>query len=75
MTRFNKKSFLDDFNTTNWNYVISFNNTYLQVNPLIMSHVPMKKLNKQQLKFIQKPWFTKAMQNSIQKKKLIKNTF
>ena len=49
--------------------------TYLKVNPLIMSHVPMKKQNKQQLKFIQKPWFTKAMQNSIQKKKLIKNTF
>ena len=49
--------------------------TYLKVNPLIMSHVPMKKLNKQQLEFIQKPWFTKAMQNSIQKKKLIKNTF
>ena len=49
--------------------------TYLKVNPLIMSHVTMKKLNKQQLKFIQKPWFTKAMQNSIQKKKIIKNTF
>ena len=28
----------------------------------------MKKLNKQQQKFLQKPWFTTAMQSSIQKK-------
>ena len=28
-----------------------------------------KKLNKQQQKFIQKHWFTTAIQNSIQKKK------
>ena len=33
-----------------------------------MSQVPMKKLNKQQQKFIQKPWLTTAIQNSIHKK-------
>ena len=45
-----------------------FNNYLSKVNSLIMSHVPMKKLNKQQQKFLQKPWFTKAIQNYIQKK-------
>ena len=33
-----------------------------------MSNVPMKKLNKQQQKFLQKPSFTTAIQNSIHKK-------
>ena len=46
--------FLDDFNLTNWNSVmeiekndgnISFNIS--KVNSLIMSHVPIRKLNKQ----------------------------
>ena len=54
--RFNKNSFFDDFNLTNWNSVmgigkndvnISFSNYLSKVNFLIMSHVPMKKLNKQ----------------------------
>ena len=49
-------SFFDDFNLTNWNSVmgigkndvnISFNKYLSKVNFLIMSHVPMKKLNKQ----------------------------
>ena len=48
---------------------ISFNNYLSKVNSLIISHVPKKKLNKQQEKFIQKPWFTAAIQNSIQKNK------
>ena len=56
-SRFNENLFLDDFNLTNWNSVmeveknnvnISFNNYLPRVNSLVMSHVPMKKLNKQQ---------------------------
>ena len=47
---------------------IFFNNYLSKVNSLIMSYVPMKKLNQQQQKFLQKPWFTTAIQNSIQKK-------
>ena len=47
---------------------ISFNNYLSKVNSLIMSSVPMKKLNKQQQKFLQKPWFTTTLQNSIHKK-------
>ena len=47
---------------------IFFNNYLSKVNSLIMSHVPMEKLDKQQQKFLQKPWFTTAIQNSIHKK-------
>ena len=52
---------------------ISFKNYISKINSLIMSHVPMKKLNKQQQKFLQKPWFTTAIQNSIQKKNFLNN--
>ena len=77
-SRFNKNLLLDDFNLTNWNSVmeieknhinISFNNYVSKVNSLIMSHVRVKKLNKQLWKFLQKPWFTTAIQNSIHKRK------
>ena len=47
---------------------ISFNNYLSKVNSLIMSHVPIKQLNKQQQKFLQKPWFTTAILNFIHKK-------
>ena len=82
-SRFNKNSFLDDFNITNYNsfmeierinVYISFNNYLSKVNSLIVSHVPMKKPNKQQQKFLQKLWFTAAIQNSTHRKnKLFKN--
>ena len=47
-SRFNKNSFLDDFNLTNWNSVmgieksddLSFSNYLSKVNSLIMSHLP-----------------------------------
>ena len=55
---------------------IYFNNYLSKINYLIMSHILMKKLNKQQQKFLQNPWFTTVIQNSIQKKnKLLKNTY
>ena len=75
-SRFNRNSFLDDFNITNGNFVteiekndvnISFNNYLSKVDSLIISHVSMKKLSNSK-NFSKSPWFTTAMQNSIQKK-------
>ena len=63
-SRFNKNSFLDHFNITNWNSVIeiekndvniSFKNCLSKLNSLVISHVPMKKLNKQQKNFPRNP--------------------
>ena len=38
------------------------------MNTLINSHAPLKKLNKKQRKFQQKPWVTKGIQNAVEKK-------
>ena len=63
-SRVNKNSFLDGFSITNWNPVmeiekndfnISFNNYLSKIDFLIMSHVPMKKVNKQQQKISPEP--------------------
>ena len=44
------------------------------MNTLINSHAPLKKLNKKQRKFHQKPRFTKGIQIAIKKKnRLFKN--
>ena len=57
-----------------WNSVIEidkndvniYSDNYLsKVNSLIMSHVPIKNLNKQQRKSLQKPQFTTAIENLI----------
>ena len=72
-SRFNKNSFLDDFNRTYWNSVmeidkkdvsISFNRN-TQINYVTWSN---EKNMFQQQAFLQKPWFTTTIQNSIQKK-------
>ena len=50
------------------NVNITFENYLNTVNTLINSHAPLKKLNKKQRKFQQKPWITKGIQNAIEKK-------
>ena len=79
-SRFNKNSFLDDFNLTDQNSImeiekndvsISFNNSLSKVKSLIMSHAPMKKLNKQPQIFLRKPQFITAIPNYIHKKNKI----
>ena len=66
--KFNNQSFLQDFEKINWNQVLQLNQNnvnitlenYLNtVNTLINFHAPLKKLNKKQRKFQQKPWITK----------------
>ena len=75
--KFNNQSFLEDFENIDWNLVlqlnkenvsITFENYLNTVNTLINFHAPLKKLNKKQRKFQQKPWTTKGIQNAIEKK-------
>ena len=74
---FNNHSFLKDFEKIKWNEVlqlnqdnvnIAFENYLNTVNTLTNSHAPFKKLDKKQIKFQQKPWITKGIQNTIEKK-------
>ena len=75
--KFNNQSFLEDFENINWNEVlesnqdninITFENYLNTMNTLINSHAPLKKLNKKQRKFQQKPWITKGIQDAIKRK-------
>ena len=50
------------------NVTITFENYLNTVNTLINCHAPLKKLNKKQGKFQQKPWITKGIQNAIEPK-------
>ena len=50
------------------NVTITFENYLNTVNTLINCHAPLKKLNKKQGKFQQKPWITKVIQNAIEPK-------
>ena len=77
LKNFNSQEFLECFNKTNWNenlqlnknsVNISFNKYLDNINTLITKHAPIKKLNKKQRKFLQKPWLTWSIQNSILKK-------
>ena len=56
------------FFSCTFNVNITFENYLNTVNTLINSHAPLKKLNKKQRKFQQKPWITKIIQNAIEKK-------
>ena len=44
-------------------------NQYLsKIDRLLETHLPLKKLNKREWKFLTKPWITQGLQNSIKKK-------
>ena len=47
--------------------MLTFDNYLNTLNALINSHGPLKKLNKKQRKFQQKPWVTRGIQNLIHK--------
>lgn len=76
--KFNQEQFIEDYNQINWNEIlqtntddgnITFNNYLDKINSLIHTHVPLKKLNKQQQrKFHEKPWIRPGIQTSIKKK-------
>ena len=67
-SRFNKNSFLDDFGIKNWNSIMEIDKNNFNISLylyIVIPHVPMKKLNKQQQKAL---FVTTATQNSIQRK-------
>ena len=68
---------ISDFNQINWEQILfnennnvkfSMNEYLSKIDSLLDTHAPNKKLNKKELKFLTKPWFTKGLQNSIKKK-------
>ena len=77
---FNQQIFLEDIQNLNWNNILelenqdldnSFNNFFLMIETVLDTYVPIKKLNKAELKLKSKSWLTKRIMTSIKKKNII----
>ena len=77
---FNQQIFLEDIQNLNWNNILelenqdldnSFNNFFLMIETVLDTYVPIKKLNKAELKLKSQSWLTKGIMTSIKKKNII----
>ena len=77
---FNQQIFLEDIQNLNWDNILelenqdpdnSFNNFFLMIETVLDTYVPIKKLNKAELKLKSKSWLTKGIMTSIKKKNII----
>ena len=75
--KFNKELFLIDFDSIDWDNILqtsnenvdlALSNFLTHLDSLIKTHAPLKKISKQQQKFLQKPWITPGLQISIKNK-------
>ena len=75
--KFDEEKFTTDFHQTDWHRLLatelndpdkSFENFYNRLNGLIDLHAPLKKLSKKQIKKGGKPWITKGLKISIEKR-------
>ena len=72
-SKFSEERFLDDFKKLSWedlydenlNINYKFDKFFDRVNYTVHDHVPLKKVNKNQLKLRSKPWVTPYIQNLI----------
>ena len=74
---FDQNLLISDFENAIWDEIIDVNrenvnlsikNYLYNIDLLLETHAPLKRLNKQKLKFQQKPWITQDLQISIKKK-------
>ena len=72
LENFNNQSCLESFEKNNWNQVLQLNQDDVNItsenhlntlNTLINLHAPLKKLNKKQRKFQQRPWIRNPKSN------------
>ena len=73
---FDQNLFISDFENANWDEItdvnkenvnLSLNNYLYNTDLLLEKYAPLKRLNKQELKFQQKQWVTEGLQISIKK--------
>ena len=74
---FDQNLFVSDFENANWEEIIyvnrenvnlSLNNYLYNTDLLLEKYAPLKRFNKQELRFQQKAWITQGLQISIKKK-------
>ena len=83
-SNFNRESFVQDFSIVDWNATIntelndanhSFEAFNSKINELIDKHAPKRKLSNKEMRFLSKPWITKGIQTSINKRDTIFRKF
>ena len=71
-SHFNEETLINDFRSIDWNTVLGdtnineqFDSFYSKTNEIIDKHLPLKQMNKKEIKTLSKPWITPAIQKSI----------
>ena len=81
---FDKENFLLEVSKTNWDAVInlpkedpnlSYNSFESRLNSIIDKYIPLKKITKKELKLKCKPWITKGIRKSIQRREKLHKKF
>ena len=76
-TRFSADALKEDVSSVNWNTLISnkdndvnksFSSFFKKLNRIINKHAPVKSVTKRKLKQLHKPWITRGLKTSINKK-------
>ena len=74
-SKFNANRFIADLHLVDWKAIVSknevntsFSSFYKKLNKIVNKHAPLKKLSRRRLKIISKPWITKGLRVSINKK-------
>ena len=76
-SHFNDSALVDEIRFIDWSTVLSdshdvnalFNSFYLKLSNIVDKHVPLKMMQKKEIKFMSKPWITPAIKISIDRKK------
>ena len=81
---FDKDNFIMDLLDIEWPIILdldrndpnySFNNFELSINNVIDKHMPLKKMSKKGLKFLNKPWITLGIRKSIKRRESLYRKF
>ena len=78
-SKFNEENFIHDMSQINWQHVLypnsgpsdMFNRFYSKLLEKVDEYVPLKKVSKNELKFLSKPWITSGIKKSIKTKNKI----
>lgn len=82
-SKFNEEAFLKDIGSIDWtlefsdedNSSVMFDRFYSKVSSFVDKHIPLRYLSNREIKNLSKPWITKGLRISIQKKNILYKKF
>ena len=82
LKKFDRENFLIDVMAIDWNLTLvkddanlSFNQFLTKINQIIDKHMPLHKMSNKEYKMRLKPWITKGILNSINRKNKLYNKY